>query len=140
MKRKLIIILVIVGIYFLASNFPKYFCEYKSNDFSISIKIFENVLTFRDPEYTKCIIIEDKKETLKLKYWSENYSFKIYKRKNNKESFWVIEDYYQGISRSKNGEFSKFICPDCSGIENTVGINEAEYSFENDKLIKIEKK
>lgn len=139
MKRKLLIILFLIGIYFLASNFPKYSNTYKNKDLSISTNITENILTFKDPEYTKHIIIQDKKETLKLKYWSESYNFKIYRRQNNKESFWVIEDYFRGVTRSKNGEFSEFICPDCSGIENTVGINEAEYSFENDKLIQIEK-
>ena len=76
---------------------------------------------------------------LAFSYWAETYPFKIYKRKNGTETFWVIDDYHRGKTRSENGNFRTFMCPDCSGIETTYGEDILEFQFENETLIKVDK-
>lgn len=136
MKKVLIALVILLGTYFLASNFPNGTYDYEWGNSSISVRITENYLVFRDPECTKYITIEDNNNKLVFSYWAETYPLKIYKRINQTETFWVIDDDYRGISRSKNGSFQNFICPDCSGIETTYGEDILEFQFENSKLKK----
>jgi len=63
-----------------------------------------------------------------------NLPFKNLQKKNDIESFWVIEDNYKCISRSKNNEF---LCPDCTGIETTYGNNITQFHFENNKQLDL---
>jgi hypothetical protein len=128
-----------VGVYFFAKNVPVGTYNYVWNNSSISIQITKNYLVFRDPEYTKHITIIDEGETLKFEYWAETYSLKIYKRKNDIETFWVVDDYFRGVSRSSNGKFQGFNCPDCGGVELSFGETIFGCQFENHKLIEIKK-
>lgn len=131
--------MILLGAYFLATNFPNGTFDYEWDNSSISVRITENYLAFRDPVCTKYITIKDDKNKLTYSYWAETYPLKIYKRKNETETFLVIDDYYLGITRSKNGDFEGFMCPDCSGIETTYGEDILEFQFENETLIKADK-
>lgn len=137
MKAVLIVLVILSGAYFLASNFPNGTYHYEWNHSSISVRITENYLVFRDSEYTKYITIKDGNNELTFAYWAETYPLKIFKRRNGTEIFWVIDDFYRGISRSKNGNFQDFICPDCTGIETTYGENILEFHFENKELKRV---
>jgi len=70
-----------VGAYYFLTNVPNETYNYKWNKSSISIKITDNYLVFRDPECTKYITINDDGKILMFNYWSETYPLKIYKRK-----------------------------------------------------------
>ena len=131
--------MVLLGGYFLATNFPNGTFDYEWDNSSISVRITENYLVLRDPECNKYISIKDDKNELTYSYWAETYPLKIYKSKNETETFWVIDDYYRGITRSKNGAFEAFMCPDCSGIETTYGEDILEFQFEKETLTKIDK-
>lgn len=95
------------------------------------MSINDNLLTFKDPEYTKKILITDNNKEYVIKFWSETIDVKVFKRKNKSESFWVIEDKYRGLSRTQNNEFNHFTCWDCSGIEKTHGIDTLSFEFKN---------
>lgn len=139
MKKGLIGVVILLGAYLLATNFPNGTYDYEWDNSAISLRITDDHLAFKDPVCRKHIIIRDDNQELDFSYWAETYPLKIYKRKNGTESFWVIDDYYRGISRSENGKFQDFLCSDCSGIEATYGTDILEFQFENKKLTKIEK-
>lgn len=137
MKKTLIVLIILFGIYFLAAYFPSDTFKYEWNNTSIALRITENYLVFRDPEYRKHVTIIEGENKLVFSFWSDTRTLKIHKRKNKSETFWIINDFYRGMSRSKKGVFQKFICPDCSGIETTYGEDVLTFQFENKKLKRL---
>ena len=128
------IVLFVFGIYFLVTNLPNGAYYSNWNNSAIVINITDNFLVFQDPEFYKYITIKDGDSILKVKYWSGDYPMKIYKRQNNLESFWVIEDYHRGVSRSENGEFIEFTCPGCLNSSLTEGDTMVEIHFDDGEL------
>ncbi|WP_452600976.1 hypothetical protein [Pontimicrobium sp. MEBiC06410] len=95
-------------------------------------------MVIRDPECTKRIKIIDGSEEFKIKFWSELYEVKVFKRTNGKQSFWVVDDSMRGVTRTENGVFTEFTCwePACSG-GRMEGKNILSFEFKNNKWIKV---
>lgn len=138
MKKKLTILtLISICLYLLATNFPKENYEINDENIKIKISITENLLIFRDPEYTKKIRITDGTKEFQIKYWSEIQELKILKRINKTEVFWVIDDNYSGLTRTIENEFTDFTCADCSAVEKLIGDNILCYELKNNTFNKI---
>ncbi|WP_157547264.1 hypothetical protein [Kordia zhangzhouensis] len=138
MKKKLLIILsVIIILYVIGSNFPRGTFKIEDENVTIKMSITDNFWVFRDPECTKRIKIIDGTEKFEIKFWSELYEVKVFKRINGKEFFWVIGDNMRGVTRTKNGDFKEFTCwePSCSGGE-MEGEDVLSFEFKNDKWTK----
>ena len=138
-KRILIFSLIIIALLYLAEHYPKGTFKIEDKNVEIEMSITDNFLVFRDPECTKEVIIVDGNKKYKISFWSEVYEVKIFKRKNEKESFWVIDEYCRGVARSVNEEFTEFTCgePECWLINSIDGKNILGFEFKNGKWTKI---
>ncbi len=137
-KKTLIILSSVIIIYTLGSNLPRGFYKIENENVIIKISITDNLLVIRDPECTKRIKIIDGSEEFKIKFWSELYEVKVFKRTNGKQSFWVVDDSMRGVTRTENGVFTEFTCwePACSG-GRMEGKNILSFEFKNNKWIKV---
>jgi hypothetical protein len=86
-KKTLIILSSVIIIYTLGSNLPRGFYKIENENVIIKISITDNLLVIRDLECTKRIKIIDGSEEFKIKFWSELYEVKVFKRTNGKQSF-----------------------------------------------------
>ncbi|MDY8135446.1 hypothetical protein [Aquimarina sp. 2201CG5-10] len=140
MKKKLLIFIsIIIVLYIIGGNFPRGTFKIEDKNVKIKMSITDNFWVFRDPECTKRIEILDGNEKLNIKFWSEVYEVKIFKRVNGEETFWVIDEYYRGATRSINGEFTRFTCaePECWTVNTIEGKNILSFEFKNGEWTKI---
>ena len=138
MKKILILVFTIITLYYLGTHFPKGNYKIKDGNVKIELSITDNLMVIRDPECTKTIIITENNKKYKIKYWSEIYEVKIFKRQKGLDVFWVIDDYYRGLSRTNRDVFSDFTCIDCTDGLKIKGKNIIGYEFKNNKWYKTQ--